>query len=54
MLGAGMEEFIEYAMAMNDPRLLFILCGIFIFIDVPTSYLRAFKIKKLIHLLVQL
>lgn len=42
-----MEKFIEHIMAMNEPKLLFILCGIFIFTDVLTGYLKAFKTKKI-------
>ncbi len=42
-----MEEFIKHVMAMNEPKLLFILCGIFIFTDVLTGYLKAFKTKKI-------
>ena len=37
-----MEEFIT-----NDPETLFLLCGIFIFTDVITGYLKALKNKKI-------
>ena len=42
-----MEEFITRILLINEPRVLFILCGIFIFTDVLTGYLKAFKTKKL-------
>ena len=41
-----MEEFIKQVMSMNEPKTLFILCGIFIFTDVLTGYLKALKTKK--------
>ncbi len=41
-----MEEFITQMMALNEPKILFILCGIFIFADVITGYLKAFKNRK--------
>ncbi len=41
-----MEEFITQIMALNEPKILFILCGIFIFADVITGYLKAFKNHK--------
>lgn len=41
-----MEEFIKQMMALNEPKILFILCGIFIFADVITGYLKAFKHRK--------
>lgn len=41
-----MEEFIEKIMAVNEPKTIFILCAIFIFTDVMTGYLKAFKFKK--------
>ena len=40
-----MEEFIEKLMNVNEPKTLFLLCGIFIFTDVITGYLKAFKQK---------
>jgi toxin secretion/phage lysis holin len=41
-----MEEFIQQVMTINEPKKLFILCGIFIFTDVLTGYLKAFKNRK--------
>lgn len=32
---------------MNEPKTLFILCSVFIFTDVLTGYLKAFKTKKI-------
>lgn len=40
-----MEQFIQLLMNINEPK-LFILCGVFIFTDVLTGYLKAFKNKK--------
>lgn len=42
-----MEEFITKITEINDPKTLFILCGIFIFSDILTGYLKAIKNKKL-------
>lgn len=42
-----MEEFITRILSINEPRVLFILCGVFIFTDVLTGYLKAFKTKKI-------
>ena len=42
-----MEEFINRLLVMNEPKTLFILCGVFIFTDVLTGYLKAFKTKKI-------
>lgn len=41
-----MEQFINSLLALNDPTKIFYLCGIFIFADVITGYLKAFKQKK--------
>lgn len=41
-----MEQFIEKIMSVNEPKTVFILCAIFIFTDVLTGYLKAFKYKK--------
>ena len=41
-----MEEFIKLVLAINKPKTLFILCGVFIFTDVITGYLKALKNKK--------
>ena len=42
-----MEEFIEKILTINEPKTIFILCGIFIFTDVFTGYLKALKNKEL-------
>ena len=41
-----MENFIETITNNSEPRTIFILCGIFIFTDILTGYLKAFKNKK--------
>ena len=41
-----MENLVQQIMSMNDAKTLFILCGIFIFTDILTGYLKAFKTKK--------
>lgn len=41
-----MEDFIRHIMSISEPHTLFTLCGIFIFTDVLTGYLKAFKNKK--------
>lgn len=41
-----MEEFVSLILAINKPKTLFILCGVFIFTDVITGYLKAFKTRK--------
>lgn len=41
-----MNEFIEKLMNVNEPKTLFLLCGIFIFTDVLTGYLKAFTNRK--------
>lgn len=41
-----MEQFIDKITCINEPRTLFILCGLFVFTDVLTGYLKAFKFKK--------
>ena len=41
-----MEEFIEKLILINEPKTLFLLCGILIFLDVVTGYLKAIKFKK--------
>lgn len=38
-----MEEFVKHVMSIKEPRILLILCGIFLFADVLTGYLKAFK-----------
>lgn len=42
-----MEQFVEKLMDINEPKTLFILCGIFIFSDVITGYLKAIKNRKI-------
>lgn len=42
-----MEEFITQVVSLNEPKTLFILCGIFVFTDVITGYLKAFKNHKM-------
>ena len=41
-----MEQFIEKITSINEPKTIFLLCGIFVFADVLTGYLKAFKNKK--------
>ena len=41
-----MEQFIEKLTSINEPKTIFLLCGIFVFADVLTGYLKAFKNKK--------
>lgn len=41
-----MEQFIEKLSNINEPKTIFLLCGIFVFADVLTGYLKAFKNKK--------
>ena len=42
-----MEEFVQKVLEISDPRTLFLLCGIFVFTDIITGYLKAIKFKKL-------
>ena len=42
-----MEEFVEKVININDPKTIFMLCGIFIFTDVITGYLKALKLRKI-------
>ena len=41
-----MEQFMELIKNTNNPKTLFLMCGLFIFADVATGYLKAFKFKK--------
>lgn len=41
-----MEQFIEKLTSINEPRTIFVMCGLFVFIDVLTGYLKALKFKK--------
>lgn len=42
-----MEQFVEKIIGMNEPKTIFMLCGIFIFADVLTGYLKAFKYHEI-------
>lgn len=42
-----MEEFVQKVLEISDPSTLFLLCGIFVFTDILTGYLKAIKFKKL-------
>lgn len=42
-----MEQFIEKIYEINEPRTMFLLCGLFVFTDVLTGYIKALKNKKL-------
>lgn len=42
-----MQQFIETITNINEPRTIFILCGLFVFTDVLTGYVKAAKYKKL-------
>lgn len=42
-----MEQFVEKVMSVNNPKTIFILCAVFIFMDVLTGYLKALKLKKI-------
>ena len=41
-----MEEFINAVSHISDAKTIFELCGLFIFADIITGYLKAFKNKK--------
>lgn len=41
-----MEEFIVKFNEINEPKTLIFLCGLFIFTDILTGYLKAFKFKQ--------
>ena len=41
-----MEQFIKAIMHVSEAKTIFKLCGLFIFTDVLTGYLKAFKNKK--------
>lgn len=40
------EQFITKIMEIKEPRTIFILCGVFIFADIITGYLKAWKFNK--------
>lgn len=41
-----MQEFVNSFNSINEPKTIFLICGIFIFADVLSGYLKAFKNKK--------
>lgn len=41
-----MEDFINAISRVSDAKTIFLLCGLFIFADILTGYLKAFKNKK--------
>lgn len=41
-----MEDLLKQLMNVNDPSVLFLLCGVFIFADVLTGYLKALRTKR--------
>lgn len=41
-----MEIFIEAIKTISEPKTIFLLCGLFIFTDVLTGYVKAFKNRK--------
>lgn len=41
-----MEEFVNKLINVNEPKKVFILCAIFIFSDIITGYLKAWKFNK--------
>ena len=41
-----MEEFIDAMTHISDAKIIFKLCGLFIFTDILTGYVKAFKNKK--------
>lgn len=42
-----MEEFTQAMLNISNPKTIFMLCGIFVFTDVITGYLKAFKNKEM-------
>ena len=42
-----MENFINVIMAIKEPKTMIELCAIFIFADIATGYLKAFKNKEI-------
>ena len=42
-----MEEFITIIKSITEIKTLFLLCGMFIFTDVITGYLKALKFQKI-------
>lgn len=41
-----MDDLVTQISTVNDPRNLFVLCGIFIFADIISGYLKAIKYRK--------
>ena len=41
-----MDEFIKSISQISEAKTIFLLCGLFIFTDIITGYLKAFKSKK--------
>ena len=41
-----MQEFLEKITNISNPKTIFLLCGLLIFTDVLTGYIKAFKNKK--------
>lgn len=42
-----MEDFIIKLHSINNPQILFIICGVVIFTDITTGYLKAIKNKNI-------
>ena len=42
-----MEELYNKILKINEPKTIFLLCGIFVFADVITGYLKALKNHKM-------
>lgn len=42
-----MEEFVNKILEINNPKIIFSLCGLFIFSDILTGYMKAIKNKKM-------
>ncbi|HAB66603.1 MAG TPA: hypothetical protein DCE23_04465 [Firmicutes bacterium] len=42
-----METFVETILNITEPKTLFLLCGIFIFTDILTGYIKAIKFKDI-------
>lgn len=41
-----MEQFIQAITNVSEAKTIFLLCGLFVFTDIITGYLKAFKFKK--------
>lgn len=42
-----MEKFVEKIIGVSEPKTIFLLCGLFVFTDVLTGYIKALKNRKL-------